>query len=190
MKQEEKDRKDFMANLSKPAQNALAAKKITTLKKLSAFGEKEILALHGIGRSAMPFLKNELQKAGLNFRKHDPAAVDEYILMQQTDIQPLLRKMRQTVLKAVPTATEEMAYGMPAYKHLGKPLFYFAAAKNHIGIYATPSAQAAYAEELKGFKSGKGSVQLPFDKKIPWGLLKKMVAFKKAEIDKLANTSA
>ena len=67
---------------------------------------------------------------------------------------------------------------MPAYKLNGKPLVYFAAFKKRIEFYATPAGNEAFAKQLSEYKQGKGSVQFPLDKPIPYDLIKRMVAFK------------
>jgi uncharacterized protein YdhG (YjbR/CyaY superfamily) len=73
---------------------------------------------------------------------------------------------------------ESIAYGMPAYKINGKPLVYFAGYKKHIGFYATPSGHTEFADELSKYKQGKGSVQFPLDKPIPYELIRRIVAFR------------
>jgi uncharacterized protein YdhG (YjbR/CyaY superfamily) len=60
----------FMSDLSAPAQRALINKKISSLKDLASYTEKEILALHGVGKTAIPKLKAELLKAKLSFKQH------------------------------------------------------------------------------------------------------------------------
>ncbi len=59
----------FLSLLSAPARRALANKKISTLKQLSAFSEKEILQLHGMGAASIPKLTTALKAAGLRFKK-------------------------------------------------------------------------------------------------------------------------
>jgi DNA-directed RNA polymerase alpha subunit len=59
----------FLSVLSAPARRALQNKSIDTVKKLSAFTEKEILALHGMGRSSLPKLHTALKEKGLKFKK-------------------------------------------------------------------------------------------------------------------------
>jgi uncharacterized protein YdhG (YjbR/CyaY superfamily) len=56
------------AKLGAPAKRALANAQITSLEILASYSEAEILALHGIGPSALPVLRAALQGAGLNFR--------------------------------------------------------------------------------------------------------------------------
>ena len=111
----------------------------------------------------------------------DFKTVDEYIKSFPTDIQTLLNKVRETIKKNAPDAVESIAYGMPAYKMNGKPLVYFAGFKKHIGFYATPTGHAEFANELSTYKQGKGSVQFPLNKPIPYELIKRIVAFRVKE---------
>ncbi|MES2436777.1 MAG: DNA-directed RNA polymerase subunit alpha C-terminal domain-containing protein [Patescibacteria group bacterium] len=53
--------------LSAPAQRALLNAGIDSLKKLSRYSEKEILALHGMGPGSLPLLRAALKKEGLRF---------------------------------------------------------------------------------------------------------------------------
>lgn len=89
--------------------------------------------------------------------------------------------MRNTILASAPGAEESISYGMPAYKINKKPLVYFAAFKNHIGFYATPSGHEAFAAELAKYKQGKGSVRFPLDKPLPLDLIGEIVAFRMVE---------
>lgn len=58
----------FLSLLSAPARRALTSMGITDLRQLSAYSEKEILALHGMGKASMPILRDALSKEGLVFR--------------------------------------------------------------------------------------------------------------------------
>lgn len=59
----------FLLKLAAPARRALQSKGINKLEELSKYTEKEILQLHGIGKTAIPILKSELKNSGLEFRK-------------------------------------------------------------------------------------------------------------------------
>ena len=93
----------------------------------------------------------------------------------------LLIQMRNTIQQAAPEAEESISYGMPAYKIKGKALVYFAGYKNHIGFYATPSGHSEFQDELSKYKQGKGSVQFPLDKPIPYKLIERIVKFRVTE---------
>ncbi|GAB3755143.1 iron chaperone [Spirosoma pomorum] len=71
--------------------------------------------------------------------------------------------MRATIRAAAPEAKEAIKYGMPAFVLHGN-LVYFAGFKNHIGFYATPNGDEAFASQLADYKRGRGSIQFPLDK--------------------------
>jgi uncharacterized protein YdhG (YjbR/CyaY superfamily) len=106
--------------------------------------------------------------------------IDEYIAGFPKDIQAILIKMRTIIRKAAPAAEEVISYAMPAYKYNGM-LVFFAAFKNHIGFYATPTGHKAFKKELSLYKEGKGSVQFPIDKPLPSSLITKIVKFRVKE---------
>ncbi len=111
-----------------------------------------------------------------------PPTVDTYITSYLPEIQAILFKIRRIILDAAPSAVESFAYGMPAYKLKGKPLVYFAAFEKHIGFYPIPSGIEAFKEEFSHYKGGKGSVQFPLDKPIPYDLIERIVKFRVAEM--------
>jgi uncharacterized protein YdhG (YjbR/CyaY superfamily) len=106
--------------------------------------------------------------------------VDEYILDFPDDIQVVLNRIRRTIIEASPDAVEKISYNMPTF-YLNGNLVHFAAYKNHIGFYPTPSAIAAFEDELSSYKNAKGSVQFPLDSPIPYDLIKRMVIFRVQE---------
>src|SRR3990172_10872995 len=107
--------------------------------------------------------------------------IDEYIKEFPTDIQKILQIVRKTIRKAAPNAVEGISYQMPTFKLKGKNLVHFAAFKNHIGFYPIPSGIEAFKKELSSYKQGKGSVQFPMDKPIPYDLVKKIVNYRVME---------
>ena len=100
--------------------------------------------------------------------------VDAYINTFPEDVQDILHKIRATAKKAAPKATEKISYGMPTL-HLNGNLVHFAAYKNHIGLYPTPSGIVAFRKELSPYEGAKGSVRFPLDKPIPYALITKIV---------------
>jgi uncharacterized protein YdhG (YjbR/CyaY superfamily) len=117
-----------------------------------------------------------------------PVDINEYIASCPPEMQDLLRKVRAAISEAAPGAVESISYRMPAYKFNGKPLVYFALNKSHLGFYATPSANAAFSDELKDYRVSKGAIQFPLDKAVPYGLIRKIVQFKLNEIKSLTLT--
>lgn len=58
----------FLNGISAPARRALENEGIKTLKTLSKYTEKDLLQLHGFGKSSLPALKNALRAAGLRLK--------------------------------------------------------------------------------------------------------------------------
>lgn len=100
--------------------------------------------------------------------------VDAYIKEFPDHIQEILTRIRTIAKKAAPKATEKISYGMPTL-HLNGNLVHFAAYKNHIGLYPTPSGIVAFKKELSPYEGAKGSVRFPLEKPIPYTLITKIV---------------
>jgi uncharacterized protein YdhG (YjbR/CyaY superfamily) len=103
--------------------------------------------------------------------------VNDYILTFPKEVQVLLKKLREVIKSAAPKAEEKMAYGIPTFTLNGN-LVHFGGFKNHIGFFPTPSAITKFKKELAKYKVSKGTVQFSLDKKLPVGLIKKIVAFR------------
>ncbi|MDG0810016.1 hypothetical protein OMP40_12145 [Cohnella rhizosphaerae] len=61
---------DFLSKLSAPARRALERNGITSLQRLSAYAESDILEMHGVGPSTLPKLRIALEAHGLSFREN------------------------------------------------------------------------------------------------------------------------
>jgi len=107
-------------------------------------------------------------------------SIDQYIASFPPETRVLLEQMRTIIRKAAPQAEEVISYQMPAYKQDGM-LVYFAGYPKHIGFYPTGSGIAAFKKEIAAYKNSKGAVQFPLDKRLPAGLITKMVKFKLKE---------
>ena len=87
-------------------------------------------------------------------RDSGTAAVDEYIAGFDGSVQSILRKVRRTVRKAAPKAREVLSYRMPALKQYGV-LIYYAAFKNHLGLYPPIKGEARLASTKNFYKKFK-----------------------------------
>ncbi len=110
-----------------------------------------------------------------------PINMDAYIAGFPKPVQDILQRLRKTIHEVAPEAEEKIGYGMPAFRIYGRDLVYFAAFKNHIGLYALPSGNKAFKKELTAYKTGKGSVQFPLDEPLPILLIERMVRFRMQE---------
>ncbi len=107
--------------------------------------------------------------------------IDEYIESCPKEVQSILTKMRRTIRKAAPKATEAISYQIPTFKLDGKNLVHFAAFKAHIGFYPTSSGIEAFKKEISQYKWSRGAVQFPLGKPIPWELVARVVAYRVSE---------
>jgi uncharacterized protein YdhG (YjbR/CyaY superfamily) len=118
--------------------------------------------------------------------------IDEYIAGFPKDIQKKLEDIRATIRKAAPNAEEAIKYAMPTFVLNGN-LVHFAAFKNHIGFYPTPSGIESFKKELSVYKGAKGSVQFPLDQPLPLALITRIVKYritKNAELAKAKKKKA
>ncbi|WP_031469679.1 iron chaperone, partial [Sciscionella sediminilitoris] len=94
----------------------------------------------------------------------------------------LLDRLRALADEAVPEAHVAIKWGAPAWHHQsGTILFVISGHAKHANFTFTPSTRAAFAAELTGFSTGKGSVKLPYGEPVPTELLRRMIAFRVRE---------
>jgi uncharacterized protein YdhG (YjbR/CyaY superfamily) len=85
--------------------------------------------------------------------------------------------VRSTIAKATPDATETISYGIPAFK-LRRIVVYFAAFKHHIGLYPPVKGDAALEKAVARYAGEKGNLRFAIERKIPYGLIVRIVKFK------------
>ncbi len=107
-----------------------------------------------------------------------PTNIDEYIAGFPDEIQEILQKVRMTIKKAAPKAEETISYKIPTFNLNGRYLIYFAAYKKHISIYPVPTGDETFNEEISAYQKGKGTLQFPLDKPIPYKLITRAVKFR------------
>lgn len=114
----------------------------------------------------------------------DVTTVARYFESQPEKTREALTILRQCILAAAPAAEELLNYDIPAYALVpnGKrdQQVMIAGYRNHVGFYPHPTTIEHFAEELSGFKFGKGSVQFSLAEPIPRELVKRMVAYRRA----------
>jgi uncharacterized protein YdhG (YjbR/CyaY superfamily) len=101
--------------------------------------------------------------------------VEEYLADFPKEVKAKIQELRTLIKDLAPEAEEGISYNMPGYKLSGKPLVYFAGYEHHIGFYPLPSAIREFKEEISKYKTSKGAIQFPLDKKIPIALVRKIL---------------
>lgn len=109
----------------------------------------------------------------MNSTRKPPASIDEYIKGFSPQIQAILKRVRQAVRKAAPRSEELISYRMPAFRQNGI-LVYFAAFRNHIGLYPPVHGDANLAKAIAPYAGEKGNLRFPYDKPIPYDLISRI----------------
>ena len=99
-----------------------------------------------------------------------PETIEEYIAAQPEKAQQYLREIRDAVRAVLPEAEEKISWSMPTFRKKFN-IIQFAAHKNHIGLYAGTEAVVEFGGRLGGYKTSKGTIQLPYDKPLPLELI-------------------
>lgn len=96
--------------------------------------------------------------------------IDDYIAAATPGVRPVLRAIRREIRRRLPTAEETISYRMPAFK-LGRTFIYFAAFKNHIGVYPPVRGDAALVKALRKFSNARGNLKFPLAEPMPISLI-------------------
>lgn len=99
-----------------------------------------------------------------------PGSHDEYFAAATPEAKRRLRAIQSEVERRLPEAERCIAYSMPAFRQ-GKLFFYFAAFKQHLGIYPPVKADRALVAELGPFRGPKGNLSFPLDQPLPLELI-------------------
>jgi uncharacterized protein YdhG (YjbR/CyaY superfamily) len=106
-----------------------------------------------------------------------PKTVKEYIANASPEGIKIMHKLRAIIKSTVPEAEERIAWNVPNYTYHGI-LCGFAAYTNHISFGVGSSGLSAEdrdAFKKQGYKTGKGTVQIKFDQRVPEKLIKKVI---------------
>ena len=102
--------------------------------------------------------------------------IDEYLTTQSEEARTKLIQIRELVHALAPDAIETISYGMPAFKYANRMLVYFAGFKKHCSLFPSNSSLIESMEqELKNYKTSKGTIQFELNKPLPLSLIKKIV---------------
>ncbi len=108
--------------------------------------------------------------------------VETYLAWCPEPHRTTLGKIRAAIRSAAPKeATEAISYGMPSFQYKGG-LVGYAAFKAHCSFFPMSGRLIEeFAEELKGYKTSKGTIQFAVDKPLPAALVRKMVRARVAQ---------
>ncbi|WPC16681.1 DUF1801 domain-containing protein [Pediococcus inopinatus] len=112
------------------------------------------------------------------------ASIAEYMTNLPEMQKTVAQIMRDLLADAAPKAREKISYNMPAIEQNGKVVVYFDAGKDHLGFYPTADPIVAFADQLKEYKTSKGTIQLAYDQPLPAKLICEIVAFRVDQVTK------
>lgn len=113
--------------------------------------------------------------------------VDEYIAQFSGTTKERLVLLRSAIQAAFPHTIEDISYGMPTYRlEPGKRgILHFAAAKDHIGLYAIVEAKKDHVSHslITPYRTGKGTLQFKHDEPFPIGKIRRILAYHASRVD-------
>jgi uncharacterized protein YdhG (YjbR/CyaY superfamily) len=111
-----------------------------------------------------------------NMAKKRPATVEEYIEAAPPEARSHLRQLYRILKSVAPDGTEAIKWGVPVFWER-RVLFGFAAYKAHVSFGPGQAAIEHFSRELAKYKTGKGTMQIPYDQPVPEDLILKIAAY-------------
>jgi uncharacterized protein YdhG (YjbR/CyaY superfamily) len=110
--------------------------------------------------------------------------VERYLAALPHDQRTALEALRATIRSAAPGSTETISYGLPTFKHDGRPLVAYGAFKHHCSLFPMSSSLIQQlGEELEPFATAKGTIRFQPDAPLPADLVTTIVEARIAEIE-------
>ncbi len=110
-----------------------------------------------------------------------PTTIEAYIEAAPEAGRGHLRAVYAILKEVAPDATEAIKWRTPVFEEK-RILFAFAGFKAHMNFMPTASSLEPFAEELEGFKTGKGTIQLPYDRPVPAELVRKIAEHRARDV--------
>lgn len=121
----------------------------------------------------------------MEIKMQDSQDVDTYIANSVSEARPILLELREIIKSTIPEAEEGISWNVPIYKYHGI-LAGLATYKQHVslgfGAAGLQDKERALFEK-EGYKTGKGTVQIRFDQKVPAAMIKQVLK-RQAELNK------
>jgi uncharacterized protein YdhG (YjbR/CyaY superfamily) len=113
--------------------------------------------------------------------KTRPTTVSEYIDAAPKGARKQLRGIRSLLKKVAPGATEALKWGSPVLEEK-RILFAYSAHKSHLNFMPTGPALAPFKKELAKYKTGKDTIQFPYDRPLPKALIRRIATYRVKQV--------
>ncbi len=126
-------------------------------------------------------MKKKSAGAKASQKRKPPETVAAYLAGLDKPARVTLEKLRKSIKAAAPRATEGISYGIPTFKLDGKMLVSYAAWTNHCSFFPG-SVIEEFEDELKDYKTSKGTIQFPIGGQLSPALVKKILKARMARM--------
>jgi len=116
-----------------------------------------------------------------HFCKGSAKTIDEYISLQTSEVQVILKRVRALLKEALPDASEKIAWMMPTF-WLGENLIHFASRRDYLAIYPGALSRFPFLDQISKYKFTKGAIHFPYNEPIDYDLISRIAQFKKSQI--------
>ncbi len=113
--------------------------------------------------------------------KIKPTTVTEYINAAPKEAKEKLKEIRSILKEVAPDAKEALKWGSPVFEEK-RILFAYTAFKSHLNFMPTHSSMLPFKEELAAYTTGKDTIQFPYNKPLPKGLIRKIAAYRARDV--------
>lgn len=110
-----------------------------------------------------------------------PKTVPEYLETLTPVALEKLLELRALLMEIVPEAQESLKWGAPVLEEK-RILFAYTAHKTHLNFMPTRRTLGLFTEELKDYKTGKDTLQLPFSQPLPVALIRKLAIHRVTDV--------
>lgn len=113
--------------------------------------------------------------------KKKTSTVTDYINAAPKEARKHLKEIRSILKKVAPKAKEGLKWGSPVFEE-ERILFAYNAHKTHLNFMPTHSSLAPFKKELSEYKTGKDTIQFPYDEQLPKALIRKIAIFRAKDV--------
>jgi uncharacterized protein YdhG (YjbR/CyaY superfamily) len=106
--------------------------------------------------------------------KAAPKSINAYLGRLDRDKRAALQKLRKDIRAAAPRAEECISYQVPGFRLDGKMLVWFGAAAHHCSFFPGATV-SAFKNDLKAYKTSKGTIRFDPAHPLPATLVRKIV---------------